>query len=304
MGDWDLATLRTGNLDYVCINLPRIAYESKGNDGLLFEKISDVLDICRVALDTKGKVIENRMFRDSALTMLSNAPDSEPYYRVQNSTRGISYVGLPEASRFHTGSLSEDWKDVNKFSLKIIERIRAYADSLCKSTSQRWVVNQAQFGSYSSRLAKLDMERFGQEGVCLNNISDPNYSTDSTMKSSGLTIKEAIDSEGPFHRLLNGGHILTIPLPDAKVSASRLLWVTRDIVNGSEIGSYSFARSMTYCLNCQSSHMGVLLRCTTCGSSSTQLLNFDKLNGPQRLVENTLPSQRSRLPHGWHVDFV
>ena len=303
MGDWDLATLRTGNLDYVCINLPRIAYESKGDDGLLFEKISDVLDICKVALDTKGKVIENRMFRDRALTMLSNSPDSEPYYRVRNSTRGISYVGLPEASRFHTGSLSEDWKEVNRFSLKIIERVRAYADSLCKSTNQRWVVNQAQYGSYSSRLAKLDMERFGQEGVSLNNISDPNYSTDNTMKSSGLTMKEAIDSEGPFHRFLNGGHTLTIPLPDAKVPASRLLGVTKDILNGSEIGSYSFARSMTYCLNCQSSYMGILLRCTTCGSSSAQLLNFDKLNGPQRLVENTLLLQRSRFPHGWHVDF-
>jgi ribonucleoside-triphosphate reductase len=192
---------------------------------------------------------------------------------------------------------------VNRFSLKIIERIRAYADSLCKSTNQRWVVNQAQFGSYSARLAKLDMERFGQEGVSLNNINDPDYSTDNTMKSLELTMKEAIDSEAPFHRLLNGGHMLTIPLPDAKVPAIRLLGVTRDIINGSEIGSYSFARSMTYCLNCQSSYMGVLLRCTTCGSSSTQLLNFDKLNGPQRLVENPLPAQRSRFPHGWHVDF-
>lgn len=304
MGDWDLATLRTGNLDYVCMNLPRIAYESKGDDSLLFEKINDVLDICRLALDAKGKIIENRMFRDNALTMLSNAPDSEPYYRLHNSTRGISYIGLPEASRFHTGSLSEDWKEINKFSIKIIERIRTYADSLSKSTNQRWVVNQAPFGSYSASLARLDIERFGREGVSLNNSSEPYYSTDNALKrSSRFPLEEAIESEGAFHRLLNGGHTFTIPLPDVRVSAGRLLEVTKDIIKGSELGSYSFARSMTYCLNCQTSHMGILQRCTTCGSSSNQLLSFDKLNSSQRLVENSVPAQGARLPHGWHVDF-
>jgi ribonucleoside-triphosphate reductase len=304
MGDWDLATLRTGNLDYVCINLPRIAYESKGDDSLLFEKIGDELDICRIALDAKGKVIENRMFRDNALTMLSGAPDSESYYRLRNSTRGFSYIGLPEASRFHTGSLPEDWKEVNKFSIKIIERIRTYADSLRKSTNERWVVNQAPFGSYSASLARLDIERFGREEVNLNNVGEPYYSTDNTLKkSSGFSLKEAIESEGAFHRFLNGGHTLTIPLPDARVGAERLLEVTKDIINGSELGSYSFARSMTYCLNCQTSHLGALQRCTTCGSSSTQLLNLDKLNSSQRLVENSLTSQGSRLPHGWNADF-
>jgi ribonucleoside-triphosphate reductase len=303
MADWDLATLRTGNLDFICMNLPRIAYESKGDDGLLFEKIDDVLDICRAGLDAKGQVIDNRMFRDNALTMLSSTPDSEPYYRIRNSTRGISYIGLPEASKFHTGSLPEDWKEINKFSAKIIERIRGYTDSLSRTTSQRWVVNQAPFGSYSARLARLDIERFGREGVSLNNIDEPYYSTDNTSKkSSEFSLKEAFEAEGEFHRLLNGGHTLTIPLTDAKVSTGRLFEVTKDIVDGSQLGSYTFARSMTYCLNCQTSHIGALQRCTTCGSSSAQLLNFDKLNGPQRLVENSLRAPKSRLPHGWRVD--
>jgi ribonucleoside-triphosphate reductase len=303
MGDWDLGTMRTGNLDYVCINLPRISYESKGDDSLLFEKLNEVLEICRLALEAKGHVIENRMFRDNELTMLSNAPDSEPYYRVRSSTRGISCVGLPEASKFHMGSLSEDWKEVNRFSIRILEKIRTYTDSLSKSTNQRWVVTQAPFNHYSARLAKLDIERFGREGVSLDNLDQPYYSTDNTLKKpSGSSLKEILEAEGEFHRLLNGGHTLTIPLPDAKISSGRLLEVTKDIIARTELGSYAFARSLTYCLNCQTSHTGVLQKCSTCGSSSAQLLNFDRANGPQRLVENLLPASGSRSARGWLSD--
>ncbi|WXG43237.1 MAG: anaerobic ribonucleoside-triphosphate reductase [Promethearchaeati archaeon SRVP18_Atabeyarchaeia-1] len=302
MHDWELGTLRTGNLDSVCINLPRIAYESKGDDTLLFEKLKETLETCKIALDTKAQVMENRMFRDNVLGALAYASDSEQYYRVQNSTKGISYLGLPEASKFHIGALSEEYKEINKFSAKMLKQIRSYTDMLVKSTSQRWVVTQTPFSYYSSRLARLDLERFGKETVGSDNPDEVYYSTDNTSKKPKSQIQEVLETEGEFHRLLNGGHILTIPLPNINVSAERILEVTKAIAKDSGLGLYAFGRQLTHCLSCQTNHMGSLQKCSTCGASGSQLLSLDSSNGPQRLLENLAPVYREKSPPQWTLD--
>jgi anaerobic ribonucleoside-triphosphate reductase/predicted transcriptional regulator len=302
MDDWELGTLRTGSLDSVCINLPRIAYESKGDDTLLFEKLDENLETCRAALEVKGEVIENRMFRDNILTTLTLATDSEQYYRLQNSTRGISYVGLPEASKFHTGALSEESDEINKFSSKILRHIRSYTDDLSKNTNRRWVLTQTPFNHCSRRLAKLDVERFGRDVVSITDLNEPYYSTDNTSKKSKSLPRDIFEMEGEFHSLLNGGHMLTVPLPDTDIPAERILEVTRDIVRNTGLGLYGFRRQLTHCLNCQTNHVGSLQKCDSCGSSSNQILNFDRLNGPQRIMESLLPVQREKLPRQWVLD--
>jgi len=303
MGDWDLGTLRTGNLDWVCVNLPRIAYESKGDDSVLFERLDGILEICKEALEVKRQVIENRMFKDSVLTMLSHSYDGEPYYRIANSTRGIGCAGLPEASKFHTGALANEWGEINKLSLRILKHIRSYVDALTKNTRQRWVVTQAPTDYYSTRLAKLDVERFGRDVVGLDSAEEPYYSTDNTLKGSSMPpLRDALIAEAEFHPLLNGGHIFTMPLPDTEVSPESIFEVTSEIVKGAEVGLYAFARQFTYCLNCQTSHIGILEKCNSCGSSSTRLLSFGRMNGPQRMVERFLRGGMSRPLHYWTIN--
>jgi ribonucleoside-triphosphate reductase len=302
LDDWELGTLRTGCLDNVCINLPRVAYDSKGDDTLLFERLNEILATCRMSLDTKAQVIENRMSRDNVLTALNYSLDSEYYYRLRNSTRGINYVGLPEASKFHTGALSEEWREISKFSAKIVKYIRSYTDNLCKTTNQRYVVTQSASEYYSTRLARLDLERYGSEVVSLENLDEPDYSTDNTTRKPKAPLQEVLQAEGEFHRLLNGGHLLMIPLPDASITEGRLLEVTKEIVNKSELGLYGFGRELTHCLNCQTNHIGLLQKCTSCGSSTNQILNFYRLNGPERLSENLLPVHREMTSHRWVLD--
>nr|MDO8133804.1 anaerobic ribonucleoside-triphosphate reductase [Candidatus Njordarchaeum guaymaensis] len=302
MGDSDLGTLRTGNLDWVCVNLPRIAYESKGDDSLLFERLDEILGICKDALEVKGKVIEDRMFKDNVLAMLSYACDGEPYYRITNSTRAIGYMGLPESAKFHTGALASEWKEINKLSLRILKHMRSYADALTKNTRQRWVITQAPSDYYSARLAKLDVERFGRDAVGLDIAEEPYYSTDNTLKGSSMpSLREVSIAEAEFHSLLNGGHIFIMPLPDTKVSPESVFEITSDIIKGVQVGLYAFARQFTHCLNCQTSRIGILQKCTSCGSSSTQLLSFGRMNGPQRMVESLLSGAKNRPLHHWAI---
>jgi len=300
MSDWDLGTLRTGNLDCVYINLPRIAYESKTDDNLFFGGLNEALEICKTALDAKSQVIESRMFKDNVLSMLAHESESEPYYRNQNSTRAISYVGLIEASRYHTGASADERKETNKFSLKTVGWIKKYVDTLSRNTNKRWVVGQSPFEYYSTRLAGLDIERFGREEVVLDNKDEPYYSTDNASKKpESLSLDEMLSEEAEFHRLLSGGHMLTIALPDGKVPVEGILEVTKRIVNSFEVGMYAYARPLTHCLNCQTNSNSALQKCNSCGSSGAQLLNFDRLNGPMRTVNSILSSKKNRLSHQW-----
>jgi len=261
------------------------------------------LEICKEALEVKRQVIENRMFKDSVLTMLSHSYDGEPYYRIANSTRGIGCVGLPEASKFHTGALANEWGEINKLSLRILRHIRSYVDTLTKNTGQRWVVTQAPSDYYSTRLAKLDVERFGRDVLDLDSAEEPYYSTDNTLKGSSMPpLREALMAEAEFHPLLNGGHIFTMPLPDTEVSPESIFEVTSNIVKGVEVGLYAFARQFTYCLNCQTSHIGILEKCNSCGSSSTQLLSFGRMNGPQKMVERLLRGGMISPLHHWTIN--
>jgi anaerobic ribonucleoside-triphosphate reductase len=165
--------------------------------------------------------------------------------------------------------------------------------------NQRWVVKQSPFGYYSTRLAKLDLERFGREVVSPENLDEPYYSTDNTLKKSKSPLQEVFEMEGEFHKLLNGGHMLTIPLPNTSVPSERIFEVTKEIVRNTELGLYGFGRQLTHCLNCQTNNVGILQKCSSCGSSTNQILNFDRDNGPEHLIENRLLVQREKSPHQW-----
>jgi len=101
--DWESGTLRVGSLDNVTINLPRIAYESKGDDDRFDEKLKEMLELAREALVIKRHVINDRIQSDSLLPLFRNELDDIGYFRLNDSPGIISYVGLPEAVKYHTG---------------------------------------------------------------------------------------------------------------------------------------------------------------------------------------------------------
>ncbi|MFX1449911.1 MAG: anaerobic ribonucleoside-triphosphate reductase, partial [Promethearchaeota archaeon] len=77
----EVDTLRTGNLDWVIINLPRIAYESENDDDKFFDLLETRLSLAYNALIQKKEIINIRMNEDRLLPFLSASVQGEPYFR-------------------------------------------------------------------------------------------------------------------------------------------------------------------------------------------------------------------------------
>ena len=59
-GEWgnsiEESSLRTGNMQWYTLNLPRIAYEADGDDGRLFEILDEKLSLAKHALEIKHDI--------------------------------------------------------------------------------------------------------------------------------------------------------------------------------------------------------------------------------------------------------
>lgn len=285
--DWELDTLRTGNLGTVIVNLPRIAYESNGDDELFFELLNDRLNLASTALTIKLEAIRERMFNDKTLTALSSDLEGESYYRIDNAALSLSFVGLDEATKKQVGTPIDSNKSSLDFALKILKYFNERANELKTNTGLRWVVTQPTTDSSVNRLAKLDVEKFGKKNVNVRGTgSNVYYSTSNIRVSSPLTLDERIKLENMFHPLLSGGHLMNISF-EKKVSSDKLIELSEKICKETQIGNFAFTRDITYCFHCSKSFNGVQSKCPECGSSMDNLARYSRNIGHYFILPTT-----------------
>ena len=158
-GDWEQDCLRTGNLAYVTLNLPRIGYQSRDENDV-FEYLDNYMDLAVETLMIRRNQALNCLNKFDILPFLKQDIEGETYYRIQNSTLSFGFNGLNEMllSLFDAGI--ED-PDANKFGLKCINYMYDRAKSLTDETGLRWSVLQTPAESTAYRFATLDKEKFG-----------------------------------------------------------------------------------------------------------------------------------------------
>ena len=96
-GEWDSDTLRTGNLAYVSLNLPRLGYQE---DGTLYERLDKILGLAEQVLLIRRQHALKCLGDFSLLPFLTQKDgDGNPYYRVENATLSFGIVGMDETLR-------------------------------------------------------------------------------------------------------------------------------------------------------------------------------------------------------------
>jgi ribonucleoside-triphosphate reductase len=274
--DWELDTLRTGNLGTVIVNLPRIAYESNGDDELFFELLNERLNMASTALEIKLQAIKERMFNDKTLPILTSDLNGELYYRIDNASLALSFVGLDEATKKHAGTPIDSNKASLDFASRILRYFNNYAAELKTTTALRWVVTQPSSGPYVNRLAKLDVERFGKKNVNVRGTGyNVYYSTSNIRLSAPLALDERIKLESTFHPLLLGGHLMNISV-EKKVPSDKLINLSEKICRDTQIGNFTFTRDITFCFHCSKSLNGIQNKCPKCGSSMDNLTRYSR----------------------------
>ena len=274
--DFELDTLRTGNLDCVFLNLPRISFESKQNDDEFFEILETRANLAISALNLKRNQIYSRLFEDHLLPLLTYPVKGETYFRLENATNALSYIGLPEAIELHTNSKIST-KTGMKFALKLLNTLHEILQKITENSGFRWILRQPFPGSWIDRLIQSDAKKF--EGIKeIKTIKKSEfYNTSNLNTDLSIPLPERLRLEGNFHKILNGGHLMALPLSDSPDTIDSLTNLIRKILQES-IGLFTFAYDLTYCDQCNKTVKGVLKRCPTCNNVQN-ILHFNKIMG-------------------------
>jgi len=265
-GDWEIDTLRTGNLGHVTVNLPRIAYECEKDKTKFFGLLRERLEMAARALEIKYRALKQR--GKGLLPFLMQSVDGDQYFRLENSSNLITLVGLREATEaFYGKSVHED-EGALKFADEIIQYISDFTHRTGKRHKKRLLLAMLPSFEASERLAQLDIERYGIAKVRFSGTREkPFYSTiDKLILQDGKIPSRSLMVERGLFGLHTGGNLTLIELGEVEHKPDELMSVTKQVIESYKIEFFKYNRKVTYCVNCKGSWFGLLHKCPSCGA--------------------------------------
>jgi ribonucleoside-triphosphate reductase len=268
--------MRYSAMQNVTINLPRIAYEAKGDDTRLFALLTDRLTLAAKAHIQKRIFIENLLAlgESGPLALLCMDRDGESYLRMRRVTYLIGMVGLNEMVRFHMGEELHESEQAIKFGLKIIAHMNLVASKLAKQHSMRFVLEQTPAESTAYRFAKLDMKVFPEaQGVVKGCLSeDEIYYTNSTLFNVAANVDaiERVKKEGLFHPLIEAGALTHVWLGETRPNPETMGAFVKKIFKQTQNDQVAFSPELTSCVKCGKTSRGLNDHCPYCLSDQVE----------------------------------
>jgi len=274
-GDWEIDTLRTGNLAHVTLNLPRIVCECEGDKAKFFQILKERLDVASRALEVKYKSIKQH--GKGLLPFLMQDVNGDRYFRNENCSCIINLAGLREAVGAFCGTQVCESEKALEFAGEVMKSILDYTHKVGRRCGKRLVTAKLPDFEASERLARLDIERFGVAKVrFLGTREKPYYSTVSKLTfKDGKIVPESVKFEQEMEGLYSGGSLTVIELGEVEHKPEELISLTQQLFNGYNIEFFTYDRKLTYCFNCKRSWFGILYKCPSCGAIDT-LTPFDR----------------------------
>ena len=262
-GDWELDTMRTGNLGTVVINLPRLAYGAKDSENKFLKDLSESIELAMTSLKIRQNMVQERI-NNALLPFLSQKIIDESYLRMKNTSIMIGFVGLNEAVKVMMQKQVFEDRQAADFAVKIIKYLTLEAKKLSWKLGLRVALSQSIDCESAQRLAELDVEKFGWGAVFTEGTRSSYYYTDTVTAplEADISLKERLRIESSFHPLLPGGHLALLEMEEPNPEA--LLSLTREICQTYDLGAYAFTKSLGFCFNCGRTSPGFLQKCSTC----------------------------------------
>jgi ribonucleoside-triphosphate reductase len=177
--DWELDTLQTGSIDTVIVNLPRIMYEAEGKESSFFHLLDEQLEMALRALEIKYRTIKQRE-KEHLLPFLMQKTESDQYYRIENSARLVSFVGLNETIQSNFEKPIKQEGETLDFAKKIVSYLSTDIEKYSKKPETRTLLAMVPASDAAKRLAELDAEKYGWAKVRAQGTKEKPYYTDLT----------------------------------------------------------------------------------------------------------------------------
>ena len=271
--------MRYSALQNVTLNLPRIAYEAKGDDTKLFKLLRDRMELCVDAHLQKKAFIEELLSHGGKgpLSLLAMKLDGSEYLRMWRVSYLIGMVGLNEMIQEHMGVELHESEEAIRFGLKVIAHMKLIADRHGERHGMHFVLEQTPAESTAYRFAKLDLKDYPEKArhtVKGDIFKNEVYYTNSTLFNVSATVNpiERVKLEGRFHPLIEAGALTHIWLGEQHPSKESLANFVIKIFRDTKNDQVAFSPEFSCCQDCGHTERGLHEPCVRCGSERVEMI--------------------------------
>ena len=242
----------TGSIGVVTINLPRIGYLQKDEDGF-FERLGELMELAKDSLEIKRKVLER--FTEKGLY-----PYSRHYLRMIKESYGrywknhfstIGLVGMNEAI-LNLFGYSIATREGLKFAVRVLKFMRRKLIEFQEETGNLYNLEATPAESTSYRLARIDKKKYPDIIVAneryLSKGVEPFY-TNSTQLPVDYTgdLFEALEHQDQLQTLYTGGTVFHIYLGERLYSWESAAELVRKVATNFRLPYFTLTPTFSIC---------------------------------------------------------
>lgn len=286
-------TTGRGNIAFHTINLPRLAIEAHiaSNDveerkTIFFNKLKNILHDVKGSLLDRFALISRKTYESYPFTMQQgiyltsddmqhNVTDTVGDV-IRQGSLSIGYIGIAEVVSLITGKTWGVDHDIDDFALSIVKTIRKFCDEQQKETHLNWSCFATPAEAVAGRFANIDKNKFEKEkrlkDVDLYRIFGKGYYTNSHMMdfSINTSLENKLNTEAPFHKLSNAGHIFYYKLNGDLSKNVEAVKQVIDAMYDADLGYFTVTMDSDDCLEC-GFHGIINNECPKCGCKHEDL---------------------------------
>lgn len=290
-----------GNIANVSINLPRLALETveqfpntnvETKIERLKNKWTEIADcVTEILIDRYEKVcaLEYSDFPVNSARQMWCVPFKNIREVYKHGTLSIGFIGLSETIEILTGKRYYADEAAYTLALDFVKFMREYCDKQREKYNLNFSLLATSGELISGRFLEIDRKLYSSE----LNIFEKGFYTNSfhINVDSGLSAREKLRKEGPFHILSNGGSISYIELNEAPIGNDEGLreLVEEGIMAGVRYLGINFP--LDTCNSCHAS--GVFDVCPICGSK--EVAHIRRVSGYLEILDGFTNGKKNEV---------
>ncbi len=237
----------TGSIGVVTLNLPRIAYLSKDEDEF-FERLVNLMNLAKVSLEIKRKVIENfteRGLYPFSKVYLEEVKQCSGYY-WNNHFSTIGITGMNEACLNLLGEPIYSPR-AREWALRVLQAMREQLVVFQEETGNLYNLEATPAEGASYRLALRDRERF--EKIKTAGTKDTPYYTNSVHLPVGYTedIWEVLTHQDELQAMFTGGTVVHLFLGESIDDPNAVKRLVEKVVKNFKLPYFSITPTFSIC---------------------------------------------------------
>lgn len=264
-----------GNLFPTTVNLPYIALEQNGDINKFFERLDEVLEeIHKISL-LRYKIICSQLpsvapfIRDNHTMIGSDKCTDNLEPQMKHGTIAYGYIGVAEACKVLTGHYHNQSEEAQNIGLRMIEKIKEYADKCSEEDNLNYSVYATPAEGYCYKGLEVIKRDFG----VIEGVSDKGYLTNShhCPVSEEIDVFSKVDVEAPYAAYALGGNIFHIEVDGVNYNEEAITKAI-DYALDNDIPYIRISHPIATCLDCSYTIGKYMEDCENCGSNNVENL--------------------------------